>query len=62
MKAPWESAFSFPNPSGRDRHKGALHLAKQIGIKRIAIISPDSPLAGEKAFGIGKRAFEVGIG
>jgi len=31
--------FSIPNPSARDRPKGSLHVAKEIGIERIAIIS-----------------------
>ena len=30
--------FSYPNPPAQDYQKGAVHLAAQIGVKRIAII------------------------
>ncbi len=30
--------FSYPNPIAQDYQKGALHLAAQIGVKRIAVI------------------------
>ena len=54
--------FSHPIPSSsRDRQKGALHLAKQIGIERIAIISLPELIAREAFLGAHEWAKKLGL-
>ena len=53
--------FSFPNPSGRGRQKGAVHLASQMGVKRIAIISLTERITQEAFLGAQEWARKLGL-
>ena len=55
--------FSIPLTAGgsRDRQKGVLHLAKRIGIKRIAIISLTELVAREAFLGAQEWVKKLGL-
>jgi branched-chain amino acid transport system substrate-binding protein len=48
-------------PVAEDYQKGAVHLAKQIGVKKIAIISEDSLFPRQAAIGAKRWADKLGI-
>ncbi len=53
--------FGIPRVFGPDYHKGALHAAKKIGVKRIAIIMPATPTSIVFVIGAQEWANKLGL-
>ena len=53
--------FAVPKTFGPEYHKGALHLAKQIGVKRIALISEANASGRKQTVGAQRWAKKLGF-